>query len=71
MSWLKNLKAGPDLAHQARIAAVLDVLPAGTDLPAAMLVLEDAYLCCKAARELGVSFERVREIHREEYGLRP
>ena len=61
----RDQKGRLDLAHLQRIVAVLDGIPGGTDLPHAMLALEDAYVCCQVARMSGVSLERAREIHRE------
>ena len=54
-----------DLAHLQRIAAVLDGIPGGTDLPHALLALEDAYVCCQVALMTGVSLKRAKDLHRE------
>jgi hypothetical protein len=52
-----------DLAHLQRVAAILDGIPSGTDLPHALIALEDAYVCCSLALGCGLSLERAREIH--------
>lgn len=52
-----------DLAHLQRVAAILDGIPGGTDLPHAMVALEDAMVCCTLALQLGVSLERARDMH--------
>ena len=54
-----------DLAHLQRIAAILDGIPGGTDLPHALIALEDAMVCCTLALQFGLSLERARDLHRE------
>ena len=54
-----------DLAHLQRIAAILDGIPGGTDVPHAIIALEDALTLCGLALQLGVSLEGAREVHRE------
>ena len=53
-----------DLQHLQRIAAILDGIPGDTDLPHAIVALEDAIVCCTYALRCGVTLERAREIHR-------
>ena len=63
---------GPlDLAHLQRVAAILDGIPGGTDLPHAMIALQDALVYCTLALQFGVSLERTREIHLEQVSVLP
>ena len=55
-----------DLAHLQRIASILDGIPGGTDLPHALIALEDAMVCLTLALRLGLSVKRARELHREQ-----
>lgn len=59
-------KSPLDLAHLQRIATILDALPGDTQLPKALIALEDAYACCYFALQCGISLEKAREVHREE-----
>ena len=55
-----------DLAHLQRVAAILDGIPGGTDVPHAILALEDALVCLTLALRFGLSLERARDLHREQ-----
>lgn len=61
----KDTPARLDLAHLQRIAAILDAIPGGTDLPHALVALEDAMVVCGLALNLGVSLDSARETHRQ------
>lgn len=52
-----------DLKHLQCIGAILDGIPGDTELPRAILALEDAMMCCVIALWAGVSLQRARELH--------
>jgi hypothetical protein len=54
-----------DLKHHERVAAILKGIPADTDIPHALVALEDAYVCLAIALKTGVSVERACEMNRE------
>lgn len=54
-----------DLAHLQRIQSILDGIPSGTDLPHAIIALEDAIVCLRLALQCVVGLDRAREIHRQ------
>ena len=43
----------------------MDGIPGDTDLPHAIVALEDALFACQLALHAGVSLDRARELHRE------
>jgi len=53
-----------DLAHLIRVAAILDGIPGDTDLPHALVALEDAYAICTMALQFGLSLDHAREEQR-------
>ncbi len=55
-----------DLAHLQRIGKILDGIPGDTDLPHALIALEDAFVVCSFALQCGVSLEKAREHHWEQ-----
>jgi hypothetical protein len=54
-----------DLGHLIRVQAILDGIPGGTDLPHAIVALEDAYALCTLALQTGVSLERAKALQSE------
>lgn len=53
-----------DLAHLLRIQAILDGIPGDTDLPHALVALEDAFVLCALALTCGTTLDFAREEHR-------
>ena len=54
-----------DLAHLQRVVAILDGIPGGTDLPHALVALEDALVMLQIALGAGLSLERARALQHQ------
>ena len=55
-----------DLLHLQRIGKILDGIPGDTDLPHAIIALEDAIVACSLGFSLGLTLGRTRALHWEE-----
>lgn len=47
--------------HRDFIAMILKALPPDADLPLVIVALEDAYVCCNLALEMGLTLDRAIE----------